>query len=338
MAGDLVSILDHAATIGGAFGYLNLLPPAVKDRLMSGCNFIIGRGKRRFDVRDRREDAEIADEEKRAGNKTTAEQKVLETLVPDIAKRIAGDEALMERALVGVMGEAYRKQENKEAVVEECLKDIEGKEEDVSSNLDPLDEDWLDIFSSYAEKANTERTRQLWGRILSGEVRNPGSISLTTLRIISEVDSSTAEFFTSLMPIVLGDCLYVGDKYKSGIFDDLLMLEATGLVSGVQGNFFKQTEKQSPNIFLGGFEKLVAYIKTQDVKQFNIPCIALTKSGRELMKIIGGAFNVEKAAQSLIDTIPKEIVSEIKVHEVICWEIDGATFKEQPIKEWVKKI
>lgn len=337
MAGDLVTILGDATTVGSALGYLNLLPPAVKERLISGCNFIIGRGKRRFDVRDKREDAEIADEEKRAGNKTTAEQKVLDTLVPDIAKRIAGDEALMGRALVSVMGEAYRKQENKEAVVEECLKDIGGKEGDVSSNLDPIDEDWLDIFSSYAEKANTERTRQLWGRILSGEVRKPGSISLTSLRIISEVDRSTAEFFTSLMPIVLGDCLYVGNKYKSRIFDDLLMLEATGLVSGVQGNFFKQTEKQSPNIFLGGFEKLVAYIKVLDFEQFNIPCITLTKSGRELMKVIGSAFNVEQAAQSLIDTIPKEHIFEIKVHEVIRWEIDGPVYKKQPIKEWVKK-
>lgn len=286
MAGDIVNLLGDAATAGGALGYLNLLPSAAKERLISGCTFLVGRYKRRVDVHDKREDAEIADGEKRAGNKTTAEQKVLETLVPDIAKRIAGDEALMGRALVSVMGEAYRKQENKEAVVEECLKDIEGKEENVSSNPDPLDEDWLDIFSSYAEKANTERTRQLWGRILSGEVRNPGQFSLKTLRLLSEIDKETAEIFVEKCSLLFDDMSIIINTDEINLdFEKWQMLEETGLIAGTDGNIcllFSKTEDRKLSI---SGKNIIIRAEHKSGVTPKIPCISLTKTGKELLNI-----------------------------------------------------
>ena len=55
--------------------------------------------------------------------------------------------------------------------------------------------DWLDFFGDYAEKANAEAVRDLWGRVLAGEIRRPGTFSLYTLRILAELDQQVARWF-----------------------------------------------------------------------------------------------------------------------------------------------
>ncbi|MCI2009118.1 MAG: DUF2806 domain-containing protein [Acetobacter peroxydans] len=333
MAGDLVNLLGDAATAGGALGYLNILPSAAKDRLMSGCSFLVGRWKRRVDLHDKREDAEIADEEKRAGNKTTAEQKVLDALVPDIAKRIAGDEALMRRALVSVMGEAYRKQENKEAVVKECLKDIEGKEENVSSNLDPLDKDWLDIFSSYAEKANTERTRQLWGRILSGEVRNPGQFSLKTLRLLSEIDKETANLFVEKARLVFdGYFIIVGEDEGGESFRDYSILEDAGILYGVSGGIELKIKNKKDDLLIYNIDGHVIEMKV--ISEFAFLIYGLTRAAQDLLNIIDVQPNTIEKIKVFEDRIQKEYaVEEYKILEVR----QGEMAASKVLRQWKRE-
>lgn len=308
MTGEIVSLLGDAAAFGGALGYLNVIPPAVKDRLLVGYTYLVGRIKRKVYVHDRREDAEIADEEKRVGNKTIAEQKVLETLVPDIAKKIAGDPELMERAVIGVMGEAYRKQENKEAVVEECLKDIEDKQEDVSSDPAALDEDWLNIFSSHAEKASTERTRQLWGRILSGEVRKPGKFSIKTLRLLSEIDKETAEIFVEKCSLLLDSSrVIISTDDINSDFNRWKSLEEAGLVYGVESRISVASEKkEDKSICIFGINLLIEATPANGMEP-DVSCISLTKTGNELIDIIEYKENFSEKCRLIRNIFERDI-------------------------------
>jgi len=54
------------------------------------------------------------------------------------------------------------------------------------------DEDWINRFFSAAEDVSSEQMQELWGRILSGEIKKPGSYSLKTLDFVRNLTKSDA--------------------------------------------------------------------------------------------------------------------------------------------------
>ncbi|GGA00862.1 DUF2806 domain-containing protein [Dyella caseinilytica] len=63
------------------------------------------------------------------------------------------------------------------------------------------DEDWINRFFSAAEDVSSEQMQELWGRILSGEIKKPGSYSLKTLDFVKNLtkeDATTLEKMSKL--------------------------------------------------------------------------------------------------------------------------------------------
>ena len=99
-----------------------------------------------------------------------------------------------------------------------------------------MEEDWLNVFEKHAENASSDRLREMWGHILAGEIRNPGSFSLTTLRVIAELDREIAEGFekavkTRMAPGVLPK---PPDLVGTALME-LTFLEEVGLLQDVSG-------------------------------------------------------------------------------------------------------
>ena len=111
----------------------------------------------------------------------------------------------------------------------------------VSSSSEPEPEpdakevnpDWLNYFGGYAEKASSKNVRDLWGRVLAGEIRRPTSFSLTTLRILAELDQQIASLFEDVVRFRI-DGKYIlrptADEWNSGEFEKFKLLEEVGLV------------------------------------------------------------------------------------------------------------
>ena len=57
------------------------------------------------------------------------------------------------------------------------------------------DHDWTARFFGYAQDISSEEVRSIWGRILAGEVRSPGTFSIRTLHVLSLLDARTASLF-----------------------------------------------------------------------------------------------------------------------------------------------
>jgi hypothetical protein len=70
-----------------------------------------------------------------------------------------------------------------------------------------LDEDWLTGLQRHAENATSERLQQMFGRILAGEIRRPGSFSLFTLDLVSKLSPADAANIVKIAPFVVGDIL-----------------------------------------------------------------------------------------------------------------------------------
>lgn len=157
-----------------------------------------------------------------------------------------------------------------------------------------VDDDWLNFFESYAEKASSDNMRKLWGKILAGEIRKPGAFSLRTLRVASELDMATARQFQELaecrindwsflnpLPIVKGHPLSWPQTPEH-----VNELEAAGLVSmgtGL-GTSFKPTVPTQTMAFAVGRLSVVAVLKPG--KQLEVPGFKLTRAGAELCKFL----------------------------------------------------
>jgi hypothetical protein len=85
-----------------------------------------------------------------------------------------------------------KRQKNIENVTSVAARELSG--ETNVPNGTP-DEDWITRFFNYAQDITSDEMQELWGRILAGEIKKPGSYSLRTLDLIRNLTKSDAMTF-----------------------------------------------------------------------------------------------------------------------------------------------
>ena len=124
-------------------------------------------------------------------------------------------EELSKRAGSRLIFQELRKQQNIEAVVEAAKDELE-KEQSVSD--EPVDTDWTIRFFNSVEDIGNKELQKLWGKILAGEVKQPGSFSLRSLVTLSNITQHEASLFDKIAKF----CVYIGDVYFVGADKGLL--------------------------------------------------------------------------------------------------------------------
>ena len=103
---------------------------------------------------------------------------------------------------------------------------------------DKIDDDWLFMWRDHAEKTSTEDLQKLWGAILAGEIKSPGTYSLRTLDFLRRLSKSEAEKIAKLACFAINDLLILitGDYLQNqGLsFRELLKMQEIGVLSGIQ--------------------------------------------------------------------------------------------------------
>jgi hypothetical protein len=198
---------------------------------------------------------------------------------------------IVQQAMNVLVRKEYRKQINRNAVGQAALEDLRSNDsENVPSEIsDSLEDDWLNIFERYAEDASTERMQMLWGRVLSGEIRNPGTYSLRTLRFLSEFSQADALTFANFCECAFG---FFAPKslVKSSDGSDikhLLDLEAAGLIKGASGpSLTTKIEFGDGGLTNVREGNLAVIFKGNPGVKLNIEVIPLTPLGEELLSLI----------------------------------------------------
>jgi Protein of unknown function (DUF2806) len=153
-------------------------------------------------------------------------------------QQILGDPELGNILIRDVLKDRARKQVNTSGVAVEAIEAIralpppepEASSEKISENLN---EDWMNQFVRYAEDASSEDLQQIWGRVLAGEIRQPGSFSKQTLRFIAELDKETAKACEFVAGHVIDTWIPTSEFWNRG--DPLLYileLKQLGLIEG----------------------------------------------------------------------------------------------------------
>ena len=172
---------------------------------------------------------------------------------------------------------------------------------------------WLNIFETVARPQSTEEGQLLFGRILAGEIRNPGSYSILALKTLGELDQSIAALFKGLCSVCIVLKNPVDDTLidirvpslwdspgKNGLrkyglpFNKLNTLNEYGLIisdynSGVDYQVSimdKDHQVLAPFRHQGQYWALLPSPEREHSEEFRIWGIALSRVGRELFHIV----------------------------------------------------
>lgn len=141
------------------------------------------------------------------------------------------DNSLSARANYRLMSQEIRKQENIESVIEQTCVFLDN-DDHVSD--ESVDMDWFDRFIDSVGYIGDKELQYIWSKILAGEIKQPGTYSFRTLRVLKDLSPKEAELFTKTYPINLGGCIINDDDLfeKHGItYTDILTLGDCGLIS-----------------------------------------------------------------------------------------------------------
>jgi hypothetical protein len=155
-------------------------------------------------------------------------------------------------------------------------------------------------FVDMCKNANDSNMRQLWGRVLAGETRRPGSFSIRALFTLKTLSASEAEQFGAAVNFLLqGEFIYrPNDNEAASQFgithSSFLTLASAGLIApdpntgwsiGEQSGW-SIGEQSDRNVVIVYEPYLLFFKREETAAPFEISTWPLTAVGRELARLI----------------------------------------------------
>jgi hypothetical protein len=208
--------------------------------------------------------------------------------------------------------EEKRKFENRAATTKAALEDMDANPTTADAQAE-IDDDWLNFFVRISEDKSSEELQQLFGRILSGEIRRPGSFSLRTVQLMSTISKQDAEALSYLLSYAINETLpfQTGANDRPTIHDRLFLAElgVAGYgspISAMQKNCNVQPGVKA--ILPASHLAILVENNTQYSVKFSLSGQALNTSAHELVKIA----NSPPTDLLFLKNVAKEIHTELR--------------------------
>ncbi|QFZ93193.2 DUF2806 domain-containing protein [Synechococcus elongatus] len=156
-----------------------------------------------------------------------------------------------------------------------------------------VDEDWLFRWRDSASQVSNDLLQSLWGRVLAGEVKSPGSFSLRTLDFLKNLTQKEAEKIARLSRFIVINTIFRGAEKileDEGIdIEFLLKMQELGIISGVDSvGLITQLKSMRESDFFCVMRSnsIVLLIKHNDPqKVFTLPTYHVTSMGKEIFRL-----------------------------------------------------
>ncbi len=239
----------------------------------------------------------IADNQKLLGTMKYEEGNVIIESTPNQEILPAPENDVEQRIIMRVAYQQAKKQSNIEQVIQHAAEDLKSEQEVAHEKPDS---DWITRFFDISEDISTDHMQVLWGKILAGEIKKPGSYSLRTLELLKNINQQEAELFvrTCKIAFATNDKVFIPNqdngKYlaeKFGLtFTDFLSLREIGLLvmNDLQFHLSASTEN-SQVVFTSGKTCVIVYRK-KDMPQQSLTCIYFTEIGKQLFQLTEKTF------------------------------------------------
>ena len=186
---------------------------------------------------------------------------------------------------------------------------------------------------------SSEELQTLWGRVLAGEIKSPGSFSLRTLEFLKNLSHDEALEIAKLSPFVLmNEFIFRGDEKlfeSEGItFKFLLDLQNLGIIFGAAAVGIESTlSTLQPEKFeraIASHNRVLLVTHEDANKKLKLKVYGLTSLGKEIFKL--GSF---KAHEIYLQSVGQAICSQGFNVSIALWEqvteAEGRCFEVQEI-------
>ena len=247
-----------------------------------------------------------------------ARRKLIEKSGTKTSEKITVPQSLVDRATEKYLGKILNQQTTLNDIVEQAGKNIVA-DSSITPRLDvpqvegekEVANDWLNEFEEIAKLKNSADMKSAFSKILSGEIVKPGSYSIRTLRILSQLDNSAAKLFQQLVSCTIRSQVFthVIDRRVVGLsgnpgsnslqkfgltFSALNILQEYGLIISDYNSYsnyalsIANDEKVVTLPILFG-NKSYGLVRNNDMgipETFKLSGVAYTNAGSELFDIV----------------------------------------------------
>lgn len=246
-------------------------------------------------------DAEREAEEIRSGRMKLSESNIALALPSPVSDKHSGRKELespfdarrvVDISTANLISDSIRREVNVAKAISHA--EAELKEDTQTPPDHNMDDDWLYRWRDYAGLVSSEELQSLWGRLLAGELKSPGSFSFRTLDFIRNLSPDEAKRIARLSRFVITSFIARSQENllkEEGIpFSELMRLQDLGVISGVEalGLNMQLTSMQPAEHFI---RVLISHghalVVTHDDpnKIFNISVFAVTEIGRQVLRL-----------------------------------------------------
>jgi len=211
-----------------------------------------------------------------------------------------------------------RKRLNLDKILQRTKGFLQNDKEDIVSQTEEISEDWLNSFEDIAENMSSEEMQIRFAKILAGEVKHPSSFSVKSIKMLSEIDTQTANLFARFCGLCVAMKISIRGradiyqdvrlvaiggqlggnsmlKYRMG-YENLTRLVEYGLISSDLNSYMPYSNSVARSSSAQGLTPMYyqkkPYIlrqktdKPEQRPELKIHGVALTKAGRELYPVI----------------------------------------------------
>lgn len=161
-----------------------------------------------------------------------------------------------------------------------------------------VDDDWLLRWRDSAKNVSSEELQALWGRVLAGEIKSPGSFSLRTLEFLKNLSQQDARRIEKLAPFVINRNFVCAEERPHRVleaegitFAFLCQLEELGIVSAATPNMMTRIRSSAPDSFVAhllAYDRALLVMHHDAKKSLNLEIYSVTSLGLQVLRL--GAF------------------------------------------------
>jgi len=258
--------------------------------------------------------------EKRA--ETQARIKIINTGAKQISEQMDVDPEYAKTAVKKYGNRIIRERINLDMISEKAAFELK---KDSSSNIEndkettlekDISEDWLNSFEKEASEKSSEEMQNLFSKILAGEIKKPSTFSIKSVKTLSQLDNETARLFQILCSLCISlelddniiDARVVSLSGNAGSnslqeyglnFSNLNILEEYGLIISEYNSYMdyalcivhEEKLARLPFKYKSNSFVLINDNPENTIKELKLSGIGLTKTGKELFRIIDSLEN-----------------------------------------------
>ena len=194
--------------------------------------------------------------------------------------------------LINGLGDRLKKQTNRESIAQKTAEYLSAGDP-IDPETKAPDEEWLNLFGEYAEKASTDKLRNMWARVLAGEIRKPGVFSYRTIQFVSTLDAKVAQTLEEIAPLICNsDMILYPKRFDfTDNFRKFQLLIECGLVGTPIVRRVTLAEDFQIFMVFGNTAGILATCSSN--LPYDLPYAPLTTIGREIYELLQPVTSIE---------------------------------------------